>query len=76
MLVGLRTRPLSRVDDEEEEIDARRSGHHRPHEPLVTGDVHDGKASLAFEKLQRRIAEVDQARLAAAPPAAGPCPSR
>ena len=59
MLVCLRARSLLRVDDEQEEVDARRPGDHRPHEALVAGNVDQGHPA-AVRELERRIAEVDR----------------
>ncbi len=59
MLVGLRAGALGRVDDEEEEVDARRPGDHRAHEPLVPGDV-DERQRAPVRKLERRVPEVDR----------------
>ena len=57
----MRLRPgaLARVDHEQEEVDPGRAGDHRPHEPLVAGDV-DQREPLTARKLQRRITEVDR----------------
>ena len=59
MLVGLRTSALPRVDDEQEEIDPGRAGHHRPHEALVPWNV-DDREPPAVRELERRVAEVDR----------------
>ena len=59
VLVRLRTRALRGVDDEQEEVDPRRAGDHRPHEPLVAGDV-DERQRAAAGQLERRVAEVDR----------------
>ena len=59
MLVGLRPRALRRVDDEQEEVDARGARDHRPDEPLVTRDV-DERERRAVRELEGRVAEVDR----------------
>ncbi len=59
VLTRLRARPLAPVDHEQEEVDARRAGHHRPHEPLVSRNVDDRDAT-PIRELERRIAEVDR----------------
>ena len=59
VLVGLRPRPLARVDDEQEEVDPGRARDHRPDEALVAGDVDDGDAPPVGQ-LERRVAEVDR----------------
>ena len=59
VLVGLRTRTLGGVDDEQEQVDAGRAGHHVANEALVAGDVHD-RQPAAVRQLQRRVAEIDR----------------
>ena len=59
MLVRLRARTLARVDDEEEEVDPRRPGDHRAHEPLVPGHV-DEREPPSVGKVERCVAEVDR----------------
>ena len=59
VLVGLRARALRRVDDEQEQVDPRRPGDHRPHEPLVAGDV-DERQRRPTRKLEGRVPEVDR----------------
>ena len=41
MLARLRHHPLVRGDDEQDDVDPRRPGHHRPDEPLVSRHVDD-----------------------------------
>ncbi len=41
MLARLRHHPLVRRDDEQDDVDPRRSGHHRPDEPLVSRHIND-----------------------------------
>ena len=59
VLVRLRPRALARVDHEQEEVDPGRTGDHRPHEPLVPGDV-DEREPLPARQLQLRVAELDR----------------
>ena len=59
VLVRLRPRALAGVDDEQEEVDARRAGDHRPHEALVAGHV-DDRQPPPVRKLERRVAELDR----------------
>ena len=59
VLVRLRPRSLSRVDDEQEEIDSGRAGDHRAHEALVARHV-DDRERAAVGELERRVAEVDR----------------
>ena len=59
VLVGLRLRPLPRVDDEQEEVDPRRARDHRPDEPLVPRHVDDREAR-PVRKLELRVAECDR----------------
>ena len=59
VLVGLGAGALRGVDDEEEEVDPRRTGDHRPDEPLVARNV-DERERTAVGQLERRIAEVDR----------------
>ena len=58
VLVRLGPRALTRVDDEQEEVDPGRPGDHRPDEPLVSGHVDDGQPP-PIGQLERRVAEVD-----------------
>ena len=55
----LRTCALTGVDDEQEEIDPGRACDHRPHEPLVPRDVHDGQTAPVGQ-VERCVAEVDR----------------
>ena len=59
VLVRLRARPLARVDDEQEQVDAGRARHHRAHEALVAGDV-DHRQPAAARQVERRVAELDR----------------
>ena len=59
VLVGLRARALRRVDDQQEQVDPRRPCDHRPHEPLVAGDV-DERQRRPTRKLEGRVPEVDR----------------
>ena len=59
VLVGLRLRPLPRVDDEQEEVDPRRARDHRANESLVPRDVDDREARPVRE-LELRVAERDR----------------
>ena len=59
VLVRLRSRALPRVDHEQEEVDARRAGDHRPDEPLVPRHVDQGEPA-SVDELERRVPEVDR----------------
>ena len=59
MFVSLRSWPFARVDDEEEEIDAGRTGNHRADEPFVARDINDRHSSSA-RNLERRVPESDR----------------
>ena len=59
VLMGLRPRALSRVDDQQEEVDAGRARDHRAHETLVAGNV-DEREPPAVGEVERRVAEVDR----------------
>ena len=59
VLDGLRHEPFVRRDDEQGEIDARRAGHHRPHEVLVAGHVDHARHDTAGQR-ERREVEVDR----------------
>ena len=59
VLVRLRPRALSSVDDEEEEVDPRCARDHVPDEPLVSRNV-DQREPAAVGEDERRVAEVDR----------------
>ena len=50
-------------DDEERDVDARRAGDHRPHELLVTRDVHEGEDRSAPSRVGEAEVDRDPARL-------------
>ena len=50
MLVGLRASALPGIDHEEEEVDPGRARHHRPHEPLVPGNVDERELGAVVEQ--------------------------
>ena len=59
VLVRLRARAFTRIDHEQEQIDAGRPGDHRAHEALMARYVDDGEPA-PVGKLERRIAQVDR----------------
>ena len=59
VLERLRLGPLTRVDDEQEEVDAGRAGDHRPDEPLVARDV-DHREVRPVGELQLGVPEHDR----------------
>ena len=75
MLVRLRPGALGGVDDEQEEVDSRRPGDHRPDEPLVPGDVDEREAAPVRRARAARSRGRSRSR-APAPRAAGRCPCR
>ena len=75
VLVGLRPCALGGVDDEQEQVDARRARDHRPHEPLVAGNV-DERQRRPRGQCERRVAEVDRDAARTLLRAAGRCPFR
>jgi hypothetical protein len=59
VLAGLRHHPVVGGDDHQEQVDARRPGHHRAHEALVAGDV-DHRQLPAGAQPERGEAELDR----------------
>jgi hypothetical protein len=59
VLVRLRPGAFVRVDHEQEEVDPGRSRDHRPHEPLVAGNV-DQREPGSFAELEGRVPERDR----------------
>ena len=59
VLVRLRTRPLGRVDDEQEEVDPGRAGDHVADEAFMPRHV-DEREPPPVGQVERRVAEVDR----------------
>jgi hypothetical protein len=59
VLARLRHHAVVGRDDHQVEVDARRAGHHRPHEPLVARHV-DDREPPSGGQVERRVAELDR----------------